>query len=232
MKNPWIITVIVAVVVGAAAGGGTYYAMKTERESVQTELVECQEAKVQAEAKVISWEQRFDRESNRWETMEASIKDQLPKALNELNEERERIVEMVPEQVQDEVSKYLDEYFSTVMTGFEKLATDNKDIRLQLETTHRVLESLGADTRSIQSSIDGALEDERTKRQLERDQREEIASTLGAIGAKIAEFDSTIVNCKNCPNRLRLNRRERETITAFHSELTQSISDLQTATVR
>jgi len=232
MKNPWIITVIVAVVVGAAAGGGTYYAMKTERESVQTELVECQEAKVQAEAKVISWEQRFDRESNRWETMEASIKDQLPKALNELNEERERIVEMVPEQVQGEVSKYLDEYFSTVMTGFEKLATDNKDIRLQLETTHRVLESLGADTRSIQSSIDGALEDERTKRQLERDQREEIAAALGSISAQIAEFDSTIINCKNCPDRLRLNRKQRETITGFHSELTQSISDLQTATVR
>lgn len=232
MKNPWIITVIVAVVVGAAAGGGTYYAMKTERESVQNELVECQEAKVQAEAKVISWEQRFDRESNRWETMEASIKDQLPKALNELNDERQRIVEMVPEQVQDEVAKYLDEYFSTVMTGFEKLANDNKDIRLQLDTTHRVLESLGADTRSIQSSIDGALENERTKRELERDQREEIAAALGEIGAKIAEFDSTVVNCRNCPNRLRLNRKERETITAFHSGLTQSISDLQTATVR
>ncbi len=232
MKNPWIITVIVAVVVGAAAGGGTYFAMKTDRKALQTELVECQESKVQAEAQVISWEQRFDRESNRWETMEASIKDQLPRALNELHEERGRIIEMVPEQVQQEVSAYLDEYFSTVMTGFERLATDNKDIKLQLDTTHRVLESLGTDTRTIQSTIDGALEDERSKRQLEREQREEIAAALGEIGAMVAEFDSTVINCKNCPNRLRLSRKERETITAFHTELTRSISDLQTATVR
>jgi hypothetical protein len=229
MKNPWIITILVAIVIGAAAGGGTYYAMKTEQAGLETELVECQQAKVQSEAQVISWEQRFDLESNRWATMEASITDQLPKALSELHEERENIIEMVPEQVRAEIGAYLDEYRSTVMTGFEALAGDSKEIKLQLDTTQRVLESLGSDTQAIQVSIDGALAEEREKRVDERQQREEIAAGIGQLGAVLAEFDSTHINCKKCPERLKLNRKEREAITAFHLQLSRSISDLQAA---
>lgn len=232
MKNPWIITVVVAVVVGGLSAGGTYYATKAQTEAAQAELVECQEAKVQAEAQVITWEQRFDRESTRWDTMEASIKDQLPKALTELHEERERIVEMVPDQVRNEVDGYLNEYFATVMSGFEALATDNQDIRLRLDATQRVLESLGQDTAAIQGSIDGALRKERTKRELERDQREEIAEKLGELVTVIAEFDTLRINCKKCPDKIKMGRKEREAVTGFHSDLTQRLSELQTETAR
>lgn len=200
---------------------------KQKFEDAQAELAACQEEKVQAEAQVIAWEQRFDRESSRWEGMEASISDALPKALSEFSDERDRILELVPEQVQTEVASYLDDYFATVMTGFERLVEDNQEIKLQLEATQATLDSLGADTMSISASINGALAEERAKREDERAKRENVGIELAAIVAQLVEFDKTRINCKDCPQRLKLNRKEREAITAFHTELTSSLAELQ-----
>ncbi|NIR32697.1 MAG: hypothetical protein GWN84_26030, partial [Gammaproteobacteria bacterium] len=82
---------------------GTGCVSKQTYESVQAELATCQEEKAQAEAQVITWEQRFDREAQRWESVGTSISEQVPRALSELHTERERIIKLVPEQVQGEV---------------------------------------------------------------------------------------------------------------------------------
>ena len=203
---------------------------KSQYEAAQTELTQCQEEKAQAEAKVISWEQRFDREAQRWEVVGASVTEQLPRALNELHDERDRIVEMVPEQVRGEVTRYLDEYFATVMGGFDRLASDNRDIRMELTATRTVLESLGTDTRAISQSIDTTLQDERAKRQQEQDKRDAVAAQIADVVALLTEFDNTRINCRQCPDRLKLNRKERETISAFHSELTTQLSQVQSFT--
>lgn len=196
---------------------------KKDLEASQAELATCEDEKLKLEATVISWEARFDRESTRWTEMETSISEALPRALTEFHQERERIVEMMPEQVQSEVSGYLDDYFATVMKGFEILSQDNSEIKLQLETTNKVLASVGADTRSINTAIDQALAEERTKRNQLDEQITTQSQHLSDLIDQVVEFDQTMINCKSCPERLRLNRRERETIIAFHQEL---ISDL------
>ncbi|MCP4662777.1 MAG: hypothetical protein GY856_45875 [bacterium] len=200
---------------------------KQKFEDAQVELATCQEEKVQAEAQVIAWEQRFDRESSRWEGMETSISDALPKALSEFSDERDRILELVPDQVQSEVATYLDDYFATVMTGFERLVEDNQEIKLQLDATQATLDSLEDDTMSISASIDGALAEERSKRDDERAKRENVSIELATIVAQLVDFDQTRINCKACPQRLKLSRKEREAITAFHTELTSSLAELQ-----
>ena len=43
----------------------------------------------------------------------------------------------------------------------------------------------------------------------------------------LSDFDQSKINCKDCPDRLRLNRHERETITAFHQQLTNALANLQ-----
>ena len=37
-----------------------------------------------------------------------------------------------------------------------------------------------------------------------------------------------MINCKDCPEKLVLNRKERETITAFHGRLLDALSALRT----
>ncbi len=225
MKSNRIVPISLAVLMSAAC------VSKQQHTELQAELTQCQEDKAQADAKVITWEQRFDREATRWETVGASISEQLPAAIGELHSERERLIEKLPEQVQGEVERYLDEYFSTVMSGFDKLAYDNREIKLQLSATQKVLENVGADTKAISSSIDETLEDERAQRQEETARRqaeqEAVAARVGELVAMVTKFDGTKINCKSCPDRLRLNRKQRETISTFHSELTTQLSQLQ-----
>ena len=130
---------------------------KSEHEALQIELSQCGDELAQSKAENISWQNRFDRESQRWEQVGASVEEAVPRALNELEEERERIIQAVPEQVQEEVSRYLDGYFNTVMRGFDALNEQNERTRIELETTNKVLTALGADTKQIGQAIDTSL---------------------------------------------------------------------------
>lgn len=200
---------------------------KSEHENVQAELQLCAEDQAVLEAKVAQWEDRFDRESQRWSSVESTVTEAMPKALDEFHAERKRILEMVPEQVQSEVETYLEDYFSTVMQGFQVLSQDNSDIRLQLQTTQKVIEqigarteSIGAGTEAINQAIDQALADEQAK-------VAEVSLQISNVIEQIAEFDQTRINCKNCPERLRLSKKEREEILGLHAQLTTTLSQLQ-----
>jgi hypothetical protein len=205
---------------------------KSELEETQTELAECVEAKAGAEADVKAWEDRYDRESGRWNELETSVSEALPKALGEFHAERERILELVPDQVQGEVSKYLEDYFSTVMKGFELLNNDNADIKLELRATQKALEVVGADARGIRTAVDEALVDERGKRDAMSGRLADLSGHLGDIVEQVVEFDQSRINCKQCPDRLTLSRKEREAILAFHAELMSDLSDLQSRAAR
>lgn len=196
---------------------------KSEHEAVQGELTQCEEELAQAQAEIISWQNRFDRESQRWEQVGASVEEAVPRALTELQEERERILQAVPEQVQDEVSRYLDGYFNTVMRGFDALAEQNERTQIELETTNKVLSSLGADTKQIGQAIDTSLTESRAK-------RDRIASQLADMIDHIVEYDQTHLNCKRCPEKLKMRDRSREELLAFHAELMADLAELQTFT--
>jgi hypothetical protein len=194
---------------------------KKEYEGVQAELATCQEEKAAAQADVLSWQQRYDRETARWDQMEQSITDAVPKALIEFNSEKERILGLVPEQVKFEVQSYLEDYFNTVMKGFELLKKDNDEIRLQLAATQGAVETVGLDTRSIGQALDEKVAVEQRK-------REQVATQLAALVAEIGKFDSTYVNCKSCPQYLSLSKKERDAIMGFHADMTAKLSQLQT----
>lgn len=207
---------------------------KEEHEALQSTLAACEEEKISAQAAVMAWEQRFDRESSRWEEMEASISDALPRALSDFHAEKERLVEQMPENVQAELDAYLEDYFVTVMAGFDRLVSDNKEIKLELKATQRVLDRIGGDTQEIRESttaiddaLDEAFKEERGLRFAERAKREAIEQDLTGIVSHLTEWDRTRINCKQCPERLTLSRKERETITALHGDLIRRLTELQ-----
>jgi len=202
-------------------------ASKAEVEELRAQLASCDEERARAEASVIAWEQRFDRENRRWEEMENSVTEAVPRALIELHEERERILELVPEQVENEVSAYLDDYFATVMKGFELLNQGNHDIQLRLSATLEALKTVGKDTRSISNAIDGALADERAQRDAIDQQLGALSGELTAIIDRIVGFDQQRINCKSCDQRLRLNRKQREAILGLHAELMLALAEVQ-----
>lgn len=205
------------------------FASGCNQKALEEQIAACEAEKAQLQGQVENWEERFDRESARWTEMETTVTEALPKSLNEFHEERERIVAMVPEQVQNEVEGYLNDYFATVMKGFEFLQKDNTEIKLQLETTNKVLANLGADTRYIGNAVDEALVEERYRREALRMRVDSVSENLDDVIDLIVEFDQTYINCKDCPDRLRLNRKQRETISAFHQELMADLANLKDA---
>lgn len=210
---------VVALVAVAAAG----CVSKKTYQACQDQVAACEAEKAALQEQVKSWESRFDSESKRWETMHATVTDALPQAVKQLESERERIIKLVPAEVQRQVEDYLDRYFDTVMKGFSRLQEDNATIRRELEATNTRLASVGSDTseiRTVSTSIDAKLEEERAKRAL-------LAAKVAEIAQKLAYFDQTRINCKDCPNKLGLNRTERETITAFHQEMMTALTSLQ-----
>lgn len=193
---------------------------KKEMEKAQAELAACREETAEAEARVIAWQERFDRENEFWQELQSEVGEAVPRALEEIHQERERIIAAVPDQVRGELEIYLDDYFATVMQGFETLQRDNDDIQLQLEATRNALEVVGSGTREINDRIEGALTEERSR-------RDRLAKHLSDVVGQIVEFDQTRVNCRGCRERLRLNRKERETIMGFHAELMSDLADLE-----
>lgn len=209
-------TVLALLLVSSLAG----CAKKSELEAAQAELAACREAQAGLEEEAQRWQERFDRSSTRWDSMRDSVIETVPNALAEIDAQRNRILEAVPEMVQADVSGYLDEYFDTVMQGFQLAHEDAKDIKLQLDATHRTLEALGSNTSSISQAIEATVAEERQKRQ-------EVASALAALHQTIVAFDRDRLNCDRCPDRVKLSRKERETILGFHAELISATAALQ-----
>ena len=194
---------------------------KSDHEALQAQLDSCLQEKAEVEAEVISWEQRFDRESARWTQIGDSVAEAVPQALTEMHDERTRILKMVPEQVQNEVSDYLDEYFNTVMSGFDRMAQDNRDLRVEVLGMQKAMEVLGHDTKAIGRAIDESLTDEKGRRQ-------KLAQDLADIIDLVVEYDQTRLNCKGCPDRLKMRDKSRSALLAFHQDLMSDLSRLQT----
>ncbi len=196
-------------------------ASKADLEKAQADLAACHEEKQVLQAEIDQWQQRFDRESQRWQTIETSVIEAVPNALAEFDAERDRILELVPEQVQYEVASYLEDYFGTLMVAFRQVQGDSRDIKLQLDATQKALSVIGQDTQHIGTAIDEAVAAEAVKRQA-------VADGLAALHAQMVEFGRQRIDCVDCQGRIKLNKREREAIQGFHAELISAISAMQT----
>ena len=217
-RNSSFLTVSILVLLLVATTGCV---SKSDFEALQAELNACEEAKAASEAQVISWQQRYDRETARWSQIQESVSSAVPNALSEMQQERSRILDLVPDQVQSEVSGYLDEYFNTVMAGFDRLARDNQDLKVEVLGLTKAMEVLGSDTKQIGRAIDESLADEKAR-------REKLAQDLADVIDLIVEFDQTRVNCDKCPNRLRMRDKYKEQLLGFHQELMADLAGLQT----
>ena len=206
-------------------------ASKKDLEAARAQLAACEEERTRLEASTIAWEQRFDQASGRWNELEAEVTSALPKALGELHTERERIIELVPEQVKSEVNAYLEDYFTTVMKGFSRLAEDNAEIKSRMEATYQALEAVGADTRAIGYTIDQTMAHDRVQREAENARRQDVLAGMSGLVDRVVAFDRDRINCKNCPDRLKLNRKQKEAVLGLHAELMAELSSLQTLAV-
>ena len=194
---------------------------KSAHEAVQVQLDECRADKQASQSAADACEKRYDREIARFDTLDSTLEEVVPEALATFRAEREEILEQVPVQVRDEVESYLDEFATAVARSFQRLSDDNEKILSELGTAKIELAKLSADTEAlISAGVDSTIQEVREGQA----SRQDLDARSAAIVATILQFDRTRINCKDCGERLRLNKKEIQAITAFHSKL---IEDLQ-----
>ena len=202
-------------------------ASKAELELAQTLLEECRSDKSLAQEAVLSCRDRYDSEVRRWQDTDALLAEVLPRAMKDFRAERDRIIDLIPKKTRQEVEGYLDELSDAMARGFQVLREENETVFLQLEIAQTKLDvlanqtdSIGEEARSITARLDSAL----------GEQQERALATRRAIAGvveRIHVFDREFINDRDSPERLRLNRNQRETIKGFHDDVIGSLAALQ-----
>ncbi len=193
---------------------------KSAHEAIQIQLEECRADKQASQGAAEACEKRYDREIARFDTLDSTLEEVVPEALATFRSEREEILEQVPVQVREEVESYLDEFATAVARSFQRLSDDNDKILSELGTAKIELAKLSADTEAlISAGVDTTIQEVREGQA----SRETLDARSASIVAMILDFDRSRINCKSCDNRLRLNKKEIQAITAFHGDLIENL---------
>lgn len=202
-------------------------ASKSDLESAQSLLEECRSDKSLAQEAALSCQDRYDSEVRRWQDTDALLAEVLPRAMEDFRAERDRIIELIPVETQQEVEGYLDELSDGMARGFQVLREENETVLLQLEIAQTKLDvladqtgSIGEEARSITARLDGALADQQQRALATR-------RSIAGVVETIHVFDREFINDRDSEERLRLNRNQRETIKGFHDDVVGRLAALQ-----
>lgn len=197
-----------------------------EHQRLRTQLEECRSDKVSAQAAATACEDRYAQEVRQWENMETVMSDVIPQTLREFRSERDEIVELVPEQARQEVQRYLDEFAEGMTRGFQVMKEDSDRILMELDRNKTLLDEVGVRTSSIDERVTSTLQDAFNSRDRLTAVRNEMIESASALVDEIHEFDRTYIGEKASPDRLKLNRKQREAIQLFHDHLVSQLAAL------
>lgn len=214
MKRAALSLVLVALPFSACVSKGTYT-------SVAAQLAECRKDKTAAQDTAKSCQERYDRDAKLWEEVGSSVTDVVPKALQEFQEERAAIVEKVPEQVREEVDRYLDQFATAISKSFSILRKDNERLINEVQTNREQLKAVGMKAEAIDTKVGKRME-------AADEARDRMVKEANALIEEVQEWDRSYVNDKNSESKLGLSRKERETITLFHNQLVARLNHIST----
>ena len=194
---------------------------KKKYDEAQGKLVACEAERTQAVAAVAACTDNAQKEAQRWEDLSTSLQKEAPAVLTAMQAEKQVFLQQLPEAVRAQVDSYLQKFSGDVKKAFALMRDQNEKMALKLE-------ELGATSGRTEGKADQILgRMEQRERALLAD-AERVQKGVVDVTAMLNEFDRTVINCKDCPEKLVLNRKERESITAFHSRLVDALSALRT----
>jgi chromosome segregation ATPase len=195
---------------------------RSEHDAAKQQIADCERDKIAAQKSASDCEGRIDTESKRWDAIQSQLTSTLPETLKNFQDERTKIIQIVPEQVRNEVGKRLDRYFVNVSKQMERMEGKVEGLREQLDASRAQIAELSATTRSVDSKIEETHKAVLQEQGRLGDQKRKISELVG----EIAEFDRNHVSCEKCKERIKLKSEGRSMLLAFHSQLIQRLQSL------
>jgi chromosome segregation ATPase len=199
---------------------------RSEMDAVKAQLDTCERDKVAAQKSSSHCDARLGTESKRWDAIESQLTTSLPQTLKDFQDERTKIIQLVPEQVRKEVGSRLDRYFVNVSKQFDRMEGKMEGLREALDASRTQVAELAAATKKVGSKVDETHE----AVVAEHAKSGELRQGVGSVVTQIVEFDKTRINCEKCKDRIKLKGNGREQLLAFHADLIKRIQDLQGTT--
>jgi hypothetical protein len=194
---------------------------KSQFEEVQGKLTACEAERQQAVTAAASCQENAAKEAERWQGLADSMQKEAPAVLSAIQAEKQVFLQQLPEAVRTQVDSYLEKFAGDVRKAFAVMREQN----LKLETKLAEVGDTAGRTEGKADIIIGRIEER--ERALLAD-AERVQKGVADLVSTIGEFDRSKINCKDCKDRLVLNRNEREVITAFHQLLVETLSSLRT----
>ena len=199
--------------------------------TLEAELGECKADKLAAQEASQFCNRRYAQEVERWDDIQQVVEDVLPQTVRDFQAERDRIVQMMPEEVQREVDTYLSNFATAVARGFDLLTEQNREILAELKVYKTGLDEVGVRTRSIDETVTARLRESALQVEQAAAERRaaarRVAEAANALIDEVQSFDQTYVTDKDSRQRLRLNRNQRETVALFHDQLVRRLIELR-----
>ena len=206
---------------------------RARHQSLEAELAECRSDKLAAQEAAQFCNRRYAQEVERWDDIQQVVEEVLPETVRDFEAERDRIVEMMPEEIRREVDTYLSSFATAVARGFDRLTEQNREILGELKLYKSGLDEVGVRTRSIDETVTARLRESAAQLEETAAERRRAARRVAAASAalidEIQRFDRTHLTDKESAERLHLRRRQRETLTAFHDQLVRELIELRDA---
>lgn len=194
---------------------------KGDHEQVVAELEECR-------AESARWESLYQESVEERRVALDQALELLPAAHEELRSEIDlrlgEATQQLDETLKAEVQKSVYELAEAMASGYNMLQQENERLQTQLAESRGLIESVLEKTDTIEQAA-GAIEERvGVEREAFLAARQSLLLEIGEVEAFLRDWQYKYVDCRECEERLRINKREREALARFYDEVVSRLA--------
>ncbi len=197
---------------------------QADHDQMVAELEECR-------AESLRWESLYQESVEERRLALDQALEMLPAAHEELRSQIDLRLGEVTQELDDsmkaEVQESVYELAEAMASGYNMLQQENKQLQAQLAESRGLIETVLERTTSIEESA-GTIEQ---RVGVEQDvflaQRQALLLKIGEVESFLRDWQYTHVDCKECVERLRINKRERDALAQLHDDVIERLGEVR-----
>ena len=204
-----------------------YETLQLQLTDKQKQVDDCLADKKNAQDMASGLQRRLSSDEERFKNIESTLTTTIPEMASEFEEDRKRIMTLVPKEIRSQVGERLDTHFANVNARMSAMQESMGTMEAQLRQQTEELTALRGQTQGVSEKVDAANatlggENADLKKKLDSQR----AQASGLVKA-VTDFDANYLNCADCEERLKMKEKSREALRTLHGNLVAGLSELQ-----
>ncbi len=189
---------------------------QADHDQIVAELEECK-------AESLRWESLYQESVEERRLALDQALEMLPAAHEELRSQIDVRLGEVTKELDDsmraEVQESVYELAEAIASGYNMLQQENKQLQAQLSESRGLIETVLERTNSIEESAGTIEERVGVEQDVFLARRQALLIEIGEVESFMRDWQYMHVDCKECEERLRINKRERDALAQLHDDV-------------